>query len=172
VFFSDGTLQARLSGEQVILEKLELKNGEGRLWPTAVPDCGANPTCHLHFHGERLALVERKDLDLDSNLEGDLTVDQQGARLTGKVKVNRAMLVLGGSYAPACRPTFASRAARPAQDRAGTRDRAGRHGRPGRRLPVRSSEKGQLLGGRLPFQSSGLRARVVGQIRMQGERGR
>jgi translocation and assembly module TamB len=171
--FSDGTLQARLEGEQIILDKIELKTGEGRLKADGRAGLGEQPDLQLHFQGENLALVERKDLDLDTNLVGDLVLDKQGAQLTGKVKVNRGLMVLGGAYAPALsadvRIKGQTAKARAEQALGLALDVQVDLGND---FQVRSSEKSQLLGGRLPFQTSGFRARIMGQVRLQGERGK
>jgi translocation and assembly module TamB len=171
--FSDGTLQARLEGEQIILDKIELKTGEGRLKADGRARLGEQPDLQLHFQGENLALVERKDLDLDTNLAGDLVLDKQGAQLTGKVNVNRGLMVLGGSYAPSLSADVRVKGQTPkvkAEQSLGLAldvlvDL-------GNDFQVRSSEKSQLLGGRLPVQSSGFRSRIAGQVRLQGERGK
>jgi translocation and assembly module TamB len=171
--FSDGTLQARLEGEQIILEKFEIKNGAGLLKAEGRARLGENPDLKLHFQGENLALVERKDLDLDTNLAGDLLLDRQGATLTGTVKVNRGLMVLGGSYAPTLSTDVHIKGqtpkARVEQALGLTLDVLVDLGND---LQVRSSEKSQLLGGRLPIQTSGYRSRVTGQVRLLGERGK
>jgi translocation and assembly module TamB len=171
--FDDGTLQARLEGEEVIVDKIELKNGEGRLQADGRARLGQEPELRLHFQGENLALVERKDLDLDTNLVGDLMLDKQGAQLTGKIRVNRGLMVLGGTYAPSLSADVHIKGltAKPKSEQT--------LGLAldvlvdlGNDFQVRSSEKSQLLGGRLPFQSGGFRSRIAGQVRLQGERGK
>ena len=173
VNFSDGTLEARLDGEQIFLDKIELKNGEGLLQAAGRARLGEQPDLQLHFQGEKLALVERKDLDLDTSLSGDLTLDRQGATLTGTVKVNRGLMVLGGTYAPSLSADVRIKGQAPrvrAEQALGlaldVRVDLGND------FQVRSSEKSQLLGGRLPFQTSGLRSRITGQVRLQGDRGK
>jgi len=171
--FSDGILQARLEGEQIILDKIELQTGEGRLKADGRARLGEQPDLQLHFQGENLALVERKDLDLDTNLVGDLTLDKQGAQLTGKVKVNRGLMVLGGTYAPSISSDVHIKGQTP-KPRAEQTVGLALDVRVdlGNDFQVRSSEKNQLLGGRLPFQTSGFRSRITGQVRLRGERGK
>jgi translocation and assembly module TamB len=171
VNLSDGKLQARLSGEELILDTFDLKSGEGRLRLDGRARLGEQPDLHLHVQGQGLALLERKDLDLDTNLEGDLHLDHQGARLSGKVRVNRGMLVLGGAYAPTLSADVRIKGDTPKVKAAeGLGLALDVLVDLGDDFRVRSSDKGQLLGGRLPFQSSGLRSRVAGQVRMHGER--
>jgi len=171
--FSDGTLQARLEGEQIILDRIELKNGAGRLKASGRAKLGEHPDLKLHFQGENLALVERRDLDLDTNLSGDLMLDKQGASLTGTVKVNRGLMVLGGSYAPTLSSDVHIKGQTPrvrAEQALGlTLDVLVDLGND---FQVRSSEKSQLLGGRLPIQTSGFHSRITGQVRLLGERGK
>jgi len=171
--FSDGTLQARLEDDQIVLEKIELKNGAGRLRADGRARLGQHPDLQLHFQGENLALVERKDLDLDTSLAGDLVLDRQGATLTGKVMVNRGLMVLGGSSAPTLSTDVRIKGqapkARAEQSLGLTLDVLVDLGND---LQVRSSEKSQLLGGRLPIQTSGFRSRITGQVRLLGERGK
>jgi translocation and assembly module TamB len=172
--FSDGTLHARLEGEQIILDKIELKTGEGRLQADGRAQLGEQPELHLHLQGENLALVERKDLDLDTNLVGDLVLDKRGAQLTAKVKVNRGLMVLGGNYAPSLSEDVRIKGQTP---KAKAEQQALGLGLDvlvdlGNDFQVRSSEKSQLLGGRLPFQTSGFRSRIAGQVRLRGERGK
>ncbi len=171
--FSDGSLQARLDGQQIILDRFELKNGAGRLKASGRAKLGEHPDLQLHFRGDNLALVERRDLDLDANLAGDLVLDQQGATLTGKVTVNRGLMVLGGSYAPTLSSDVRIKGQAPkvrtAQALGMTLDVMIDLGDD---FKVKSSEKSQLLGGRLPLQTGGFRSRIEGQVRLQGERGK
>jgi translocation and assembly module TamB len=171
--FSDGTLQARLEDDQIILDRIELKNGAGRLKAEGRARLGEHPDLKLHFQGENLALVQRRDLDLDTSLAGDLLLDKQGATLTGKVMVNRGLLVLGGSYAPTLSTDVRIKGQTPkvqAEQALGlTLDVLVDLGND---LQVRSSEKNQLLGGRLPIQTSGFHSRITGQVRLLGERGK
>lgn len=169
--FGDGTLLAHLEGEQIVLDTIEFKNGSGRLKAKGQARLGAQPDLRLHFQGENLALVERKDLDLDTDLAGDLVLDRQGAKLSGKLKVNHGLMVLGGSYAPTLSADVHVKGQAPKvrteQDLGLALDVLVDLGDD---FKVKSSEKSQLLGGRLPFQTSGFRSRIEGQVRLQGTR--
>ncbi len=171
--FSNGRLQARLDGEQILVDAFELQAGEGRLRIDGLARLGENPDLRLHFKGERLAVVERRDLDLDTDVEGDLAVDRKSVSLSGKISVNRGMLILSDSYAPSLSSDVRIKG-RPVQPQAEQRELGLALDLTvdlGRDFRVRSSEKGQLLGGKLPFQTGGLNTRITGQVRMQGERG-
>ncbi len=171
--FRDGTLQARLEGDQIILDRIELRNGAGRLKAEGHARLGENADLTLRFKGENLALLERRDLELDTDLAGDLLIDRQGATLTGKVTVNRGLFVLGGSFAPTLSPDVRIKGQVPSprgeQALGLTLDVLVDLGND---LQVRSSERTQLLGGRLPIQTGGFQARIAGQVRLLGERGK
>ncbi len=173
VSLSDGTLAARLDGDRIHIDGFGLRAGEGTLNIDGIARLGENPDLRLNFRGQRLALMERRDLDLDTNVEGELALDRELAALRARVTVNRGMFILGDSYAPTLSPDVRIRGrtpkAEPAQKQLGLALDVSVD--LGNDFRVRSSERGQLLGGRLPFQTSGLNTRITGQVRMRGDRG-
>ena len=173
VSLSDGTLEARLEGDRIHIDGFALRAGDGSLNIQGVAHLGRQPELELRFKGERLALMERRDLDLDTNVEGELAIDRDLVSLKARVAVNRGIFMLGDSYAPTLSPDVRIRGRTPTPDPSQRKlglalDVSVDLGNDFR---VRSSERGQLLRGRLPFQTSGLDARLVGQVRMQGDRG-
>ena len=173
VSLSDGNLDARLDGDRIHIDGFGLRAGEGTLNIDGVARLGKEPDLRLNFRGQRLALMERRDLDLDTNVEGELAVDRELVALKARVSVNRGLFILGDSYAPTLSPDVRIRG------RTETAETSQRQlGLAldvsvdlGNDFRVRSSERGQLLGGRLPFQTSGLSTRITGQVRMRGDRG-
>jgi translocation and assembly module TamB len=173
VSLSDGTLEARLDGDRIYIDGFGLRAGEGTLNIDGVARLGEHPDLRLNFRGQRLALMERRDLDLDTDVEGELALDRELAALKARVTVNRGMFILGDSYAPTLSPDVRIRGRTPKPEASQRQlglaldvsiDL-------GDDFRVRSSERGQLLGGRLPFQTSGLNTRITGQVRMRGDRG-
>jgi translocation and assembly module TamB len=133
---------------------------------------GEHPDLRLRFKGQRLALMERRDLDLDTNVEGELMLDRELAALTARVAVNRGMFILGDTYAPTLSPDVRIRGRTPKPE--ATPRRLGLaldvSVDLGDDFRVRSGERAQLLGGRLPFQTGGLDTRITGRVRMQSDR--
>lgn len=173
VSLSDGTLAARLEGDRIHVDRFALRAGEGALNIDGVARLGRQPELELRFKGERLALMERRDLDLDTNVEGELAIDRELVALKARVAINRGIFLLGDSYAPTLSPDVRIRGRtpppRPSQHELGLALDVSVD--LGNDFRVRSGERGQLLRGRLPFQTSGLDARLTGQVRMQGDRG-
>ena len=170
VAFSDGRLDARMAGQELILDRLDVKSGAGRLAATGRAGLGENPDLRLHIEGEHLALLEHRDWDLDTHLKGDLRVDRHGSAFKGELRVNRGLLLLGGTSAPTLSSDVRIKGrqaeAKPSAGAALALDLLVDLGQD---FQIRTSDKGQLLSGRLPFQTSGLRTKATGKLRLQGE---
>jgi translocation and assembly module TamB len=168
-----GKLAAHLEGDTLWIDEFTGKSGDGRLRAAGHARLAASPMLQLHVEGENLALLEHPDWNLDANLKGDLRLDAQGTAVDGEIRLNRSLMLLGGADAPTLSPDVRIKGR--ATQRAST-------AAPGLRLAVRldlgddchirSSDKGQLLGGRLPFQTSGLRAKITGAVHLDSAPGK
>jgi translocation and assembly module TamB len=100
VRLSQGSLKARFSQEQLVLESLEMHGKEGTLNATGQATFKGKPSLNLAFQAKQLGLLDRPNWDINADTDGTLTAENGRARLSARIKVNHARVGIPERGAP------------------------------------------------------------------------
>lgn len=100
VRLSKGTLTARFSGDQLLLDEFKIHGKEGLLSATGQASLSGNPKLFLNIDAKQLGLLDRPGWDVNADAKGTLTADRREARLSARIKVNRANIGIQERGAP------------------------------------------------------------------------
>jgi translocation and assembly module TamB len=100
VSFSDGELLVTLEGETARIQRLSLRGGEGTISAEGTATLGHTPTAQLRARASRFRVVGRVDRQLAASGEGQLTLQPDRVRATGRLVVDSGFFDLSRRDAP------------------------------------------------------------------------
>lgn len=96
----EANLQAHLTGDALLLDRLVLQAGGGTLSATGRATLSASPTITLQAQAERFAALQRVDRRVVLSGQADLLVDATRLRLTGQLQADEGRIDFSQAEAP------------------------------------------------------------------------
>lgn len=97
---TEGRFTLALKGQRAELTRLEARGGDGWLRATGSADLGAKPTAHVELTADKLRVLSRVDRRVVASGNARLDLDDQGLKLTGKLRADEGLFDFTQADAP------------------------------------------------------------------------
>ncbi|MDP2828086.1 MAG: translocation/assembly module TamB domain-containing protein [Sulfuricellaceae bacterium] len=168
---SDGTLKARFSGSELLLDELIMHGKEGELSASGTalfPGAKGLPKLHVDFRASQLGLLDRPGWQINADSEGSFHFEQGKAILQGSIVVNKAQIGLPERGVPTLSEDIVVKGRTlKGEEKQGSRIALDISVDLGKDFRIRTLGEGQKLRKLIPLYNNGIDARLAGHLEIR-----